>query len=411
MNDQQKTDPVKKRLHQDGFEMGFVEFIALAAAMQSLTALSIDAMLPALPAIGNDLNTSHANDAQLIVLIMFLGFGLGQIIYGPISDSSGRKPPIYAGMAIYIIGCLVCITSGSLMSMLYGRFLQGFGIAGPRIVINAVIRDKFEGPEMARVISFVMAVFILVPVIAPSIGQVILIVFDWRAIFGMLLLIAVIALGWFAIRLKETLDTEQRIRFSLNTSFQAVLMVLRTRKSLGYTLAIGFVFSPFIGYLSSSQQIFSDVFGMEKEFPYLFATLALSFGAASLMNARLVMMYGMRSLSIWSALIITGLSIMFFISLLVNDSEELELWVFMCFMMTVFLCIGFLFGNLNALAMDPLGHMAGVGASVIGALYSLISIPLGIVIAQNFDRTVLPLVMGFAVCGVAVILSILWAER
>ena len=411
MNDKQKTDPVKKRLHQDSFEMGLVEFIALAAAMQSLTALSIDAMLPALPAIGNDLNTSHANDAQLIVLIMFLGFGLGQIIYGPISDSSGRKPPIYAGMAIYIIGCLVCITSASLMSMLYGRFLQGFGIAGPRIVINAVIRDKFEGPEMARVISFVMAVFILVPVIAPSIGQVILIVFDWRAIFGMLLLTAVIALGWFAIRLKETLDTEQRIRFSLNTSFQAVLMVLRTRKSLGYTLAIGFVFSPFIGYLSSSQQIFSDVFGMEKEFPYLFATLALSFGAASLMNARLVMMYGMRSLSIWSALIITGLSIMFFISLLVNDSEELELWVFMCFMMIVFLCIGFLFGNLNALAMDPLGHIAGVGASVIGALYSLISIPLGIVIAQNFDRTVLPLVMGFAVCGVAVVLSILWAER
>ena len=411
MNDQQKTDPVKKRLHQDSFEMGLVEFIALAAAMQSITALSIDAMLPALPVIGNDLNTSHANDAQLIVLIMFLGFGLGQIIYGPISDSSGRKPPIYAGMVIYIIGCLVCITSAGLMSMLSGRFLQGFGIAGPRIVINAVIRDKFEGPEMARVISFVMAVFILVPVIAPSIGQFILIVFDWRAIFGMLLLIAVIALGWFAIRLKETLDTEQRIRFSLNTSFQAVLMVLRTRKSLGYTLAIGFVFSPFIGYLSSSQQIFSDVFGMEKEFPYLFATLALSFGVASLMNARLVVTYGMRSLSIWSALIITGLSIMFFISLLVNDSEELELWVFMCFMMIVFLCIGFLFGNLNALAMDPLGHIAGVGASVIGALYSLISIPLGIVIAQNFDRTVLPLVMGFAVCGVAVILSILWAER
>ena len=150
--------------------------------MQSMTALTIDAMLPALPEIGRDLGTSHPNDVQLVVLIMLLGFGLGQIFYGPVSDSIGRKPPIYAGLVIYALGGLVCIFSETLFIMLCGRFLQGIGIASPRIVMNAVIRDRYKGPEMARVMSFVMAVFILVPVIAPSIGQLILIFFNWEAI-------------------------------------------------------------------------------------------------------------------------------------------------------------------------------------------------------------------------------------
>ena len=190
--------------------MGFAEFVALTAAMQSMTALTIDAMLPALPEIGRDLGTSHPNDVQLVVLIMLLGFGLGQILYGPVSDSIGRKPPIYVGLVIYALGGLVCIFSETLFIMLCGRFLQGIGIASPRIVMNAVIRDRYKGPEMARVMSFVMAVFILVPVIAPSIGQVILIFFNWEAIFWMFLITALLVCIWFSIRLDETLLPESR---------------------------------------------------------------------------------------------------------------------------------------------------------------------------------------------------------
>ncbi len=391
-------------------KMGFAEFITLAAAMQSMTALSIDAMLPALPGIASDLNAAHANDVQLVVLIMMTGFGIGQIIYGPISDSTGRKTPIYAGIGIYIVGCLICITSDSMKIMLAGRFLQGFGVAGPRIVMNAVIHDHFEGPAMARVMSFVMAVFILVPVIAPAVGQAILWVFDWRAIFGMFLLIAVIVLVWFSTRLSETLSPEKRTIFSFRSIFDAVAEIVMTRNSLGYTLAIGFILSPFISYLSSAQQIFADVFGMEVEFPLLFASLALSIGAAFLVNARLVYKYGTRTLSFWSVAVITILSILFWTGLRAFDFE-LKLWAFMPYMVIVFLCIGFLFGNLNALAMEPLGHIAGAGAAVIGFLSSLVSIPLGILIGQAFNGTVLPLVSGFAVCGSAVIVSILWAEK
>ena len=390
--------------------MGFAEFVALTAAMQSMTALTIDAMLPALPEIGRDLGTSHPNDVQLVVLIMLLGFGLGQILYGPVSDSIGRKPPIYAGLVIYALGGLVCIFSDTLFIMLCGRFLQGIGIASPRIVMNAVIRDRYKGPEMARVMSFVMAVFILVPVIAPSIGQVILIFFNWEAIFWMFLITALLVCIWFSIRLDETLLPESRQPLSFRKIRNGMIEVLKTRTALGYTLATGFLFSPFVGYLSSSQQIFADGYGKKDEFPLLFASLALTFGVASLVNARLVYRYGLKRLCFASVSVITGLSSIFLLGILGMDKMP-PLWLFMGYMMIIFPGIGFLFGNLNALAMEPLGHIAGVGAAMIGSLSSLISIPLGILIAGAFNGTVLPLVTGFSLCGLAVLFSIIWAEK
>ena len=391
-------------------DIGFVEFVALTAVMQSMTALTIDAMLPALPQIGRDLNTSHPNDVQLVILIMLLGFGLGQLLYGPVSDSIGRKPPIYYGFVVYILGGLLCIFSQSLFIMLFGRFLQGVGIASPRIVMNAVIRDRFKGTEMARVMSFVMAVFILVPVIAPSIGQLILIFFNWQAIFWMFLFFSILVLTWFTFRLPETLNPENRRVFSLHQTFQGISEVIKTRKTMGYTLATGFLFSPFVGYLSSAQQIFADGYGKKDEFPLLFASLALTFGIASLINARLVYRFGLKKLCLASVFVITGLSTVFVIGILLMEDIP-PLWMFMIFMMVIFPGIAFLFGNLNALAMEPLGHIAGVGAAMIGTLSTLISIPLGIVIARAFNGTVLPLVLGFSICGLAVLFSIVWAEK
>ena len=388
-------------------KMGFTEFVILAAAMQALTALSMDAMLPALPAMGSDLQTINVNDVQLIVLTMMMGLALGHVLYGPLSDSIGRKPPIYLGFAVYTAGTLICLSSQTLDWMLCGRFLQGLGIAGPRIVMNAVVRDRFKGNQMARVLSLVMTVFIMVPVLAPSLGQFLLEFFHWQAIFWMFLLFSTIVCIWFHLRLKETL--KQSKPFSIKGIQWGLAEILRSRRSLGYTLATGFLFSPMVAYISSAQQIYADVFGMEAEFPLIFGFLALGFGLASLFNARLVMRFGMRRIALTSALLVTGFSFIFWLGLIGFGSRP-ELWIYIAFMMLVFLGLGFLFGNLNALAMEPLGHIAGVGASFIGFLSHLVAIPIGMLIGRAFDGTIMPQVSGQAFCFLAMVLSILWAE-
>ena len=411
MNEEQSSSAEEeRRKRREGGKMGFAEFVALTAAMLSLVALSIDAMLPALPDIGRDLATSSPNDVQLVITVMLFGFGIGQLIYGPISDSTGRKPPIYVGIAIYLIGCVICIFAQSLTVMLVGRFLQGFGVAAPRILTAAIVRDHSEGRAMARVMSFVMAVFIVVPAIAPAIGQGILFVADWRAIFGTFLVIAVVVLIWLGTRLAETVTPERRAPLSFRRNARAIAEVFRTRQAFGYTLATGFIFSPFLGYLSSAQQIFADVYDMKAEFPIYFAVLALSLGVSSLVNARLVMKLGMRRLSAWSAVIFTALSIAMSAGLFTVTNQP-PFWVFMAYFMVTFFCVGILFGNMNALAMEPLGHIAGVGAAVVGAISAMMSVAAGIVIGQAFDGTIVPLVLGFAVFGVAVLVTMWITEK
>ena len=411
MNEEQSSSAEEeRRKRREGGKMGFAEFVALTAAMLSLVALSIDAMLPALPDIGRDLATSSPNDVQLVITVMLFGFGIGQLIYGPISDSTGRKPPIYVGIAIYLIGCVICIFAQSLTVMLVGRFLQGFGVAAPRILTAAIVRDHFEGRAMARVMSFVMAVFIVVLAIAPAIGQGILFVADWRAIFGTFLVIAVVVLIWLGTRLAETVTPERRAPLSFRRNARAIAEVFRTRQAFGYTLATGFIFSPFLGYLSSAQQIFADVYDMKAEFPIYFAVLALSLGVSSLVNARLVMKLGMRRLSAWSAVIFTALSIAMSAGLFTVTNQP-PFWVFMAYFMVTFFCVGILFGNMNALAMEPLGHIAGVGAAVVGAISAMMSVAAGIVIGQAFDGTIVPLVLGFAVFGVAVLVTMWITEK
>ncbi len=377
--------------------------------MMSLAALSIDAMLPALPEIGQALGVQRVNDNQLIVSLLFLGMAVGQILYGPLSDSAGRKPAIYVGFGLFIVGCLLSLFATSFPMMLVGRVFQGVGAAGPRIVTLALVRDQYNGRAMARVMSFVMAVFILVPVIAPAIGQTILLVAHWRAIFGLFLVLAIVASTWFALRQPETLLPAQRIPFSLARIARAIREIVTNRIAFGYTLAAGLVSGAFIGYLNSAQQIFQEQYGLGRLFPLFFAMLALALGSASFSNARLVMRFGMRALSLWALLSIGGFSIVFW-GIAYALAGQPPLLALMIYLLISFFGIGILFGNMNALAMEPLGHIAGVGAAVVGSLSTLISLVLGTIIGQSYNGTVLPLVAGFAILSAASLVVMRWAE-
>ncbi|MBL4576330.1 MAG: multidrug effflux MFS transporter, partial [Opitutaceae bacterium] len=273
--------------------LSFGEFVALMAFMMALVALSIDAILPALPDMGRDLQVAEPNDSQLVISLLFLGLAFGQIFYGPLSDSAGRKPAVYLGFLIYIIGCFISGFSDSLPVMLVGRFFQGFGLAGPRVVSIALIRDQYSGREMARVMSFVMVLFILVPTLAPALGQGILMVADWRAIFCVFLVLGLAIVAWFSVRQKETLLPEDRRPFSLKGIRSVFGEVLRNRTAMRYTVATGFVSSPFFGYLNSVQPIFQEQYGLGEKFPLYFAICALVFGGAAFFNGKLVLRFGM----------------------------------------------------------------------------------------------------------------------
>jgi DHA1 family bicyclomycin/chloramphenicol resistance-like MFS transporter len=387
---------------------GFGEFVALMAMMMSLTALATDAMLPALDVIGADLGVTRANETQMVVSLLFLGMAVGQIFYGPLSDSFGRKPAIYAGYALFIVGCLLSIFAGAFQMMLIGRLLQGLGAAAPRSVSVALIRDQYEGRLMAKVMSFIMVIFILVPIIAPTMGQVMLMVADWRFIFVVFLLLALTTVIWFALRQRETLPPDRRLPFSAGRILAAFREVLTNRVALGYTVAAGLISGGFLGYLNSAQQVFQVQYGLGARFPLYFAGLALALGVASYMNGRLVMRYGMRLLSTWSSWTLGGLSLLFLAFAWLQAGHP-PLWIFTVYMLISFFCIGVLFGNLNALAMEPLGHIAGVGAAVVGALSLLIATLLGMFIGQSYNGTILPLVTGFAVLALLAVAVMRWA--
>ncbi len=391
-------------------ELGFAEFISLTAMMMSLVALSVDTMLPALSEIGRDLGVIDNNSSQLIISLFFLGLASGQLLYGPVSDNTGRKQAIYIGYGLFITGCVLSLVATTLPIMLTGRFLQGFGAAGPRIVSIAIVRDRYEGSAMARVMSFVMTVFIIVPIVAPTLGQGMLLLAGWRAIFASFLILALLTLVWFVLRQPETLSKEKRVQFSFKMIIETVMIIFANRNAIGYTVTAGFVFGFFLGYLNSAQQIFQEVYALGAQFPFYFAFLALSIGGASLFNARFVLHHTMESLSQRALISISALSVGFFLLALWYHGHP-PLWTLMAYLFATFFGTGILFGNLNALAMESLGKIAGIGAGVVGSLSTLISLITGTAIGQCYNGTVLPLTAGFFILSLASLAAMRWAEK
>jgi DHA1 family bicyclomycin/chloramphenicol resistance-like MFS transporter len=387
-----------------------VEFILLVALLNAMVAMSIDTMLPAVGTIASELGASDPNSRQFIITIFFAGMTVGTLIYGPWSDSLGRKPAIAVGLGFYALGSLICLFSTSFSMMLAGRFIQGFGASSPRIVSIAMVRDGQGGAAMARVMSFVMMVFMLVPMLAPSIGQLVLFVASWRVIFLGFVAIGVIAGLWLWLRQEETLPRERRSPLSVSALLQAAGEVLRHPVAMGYTLAVGAIFGSFIVFLGTSQQIFAEQYGQGAYFALWFALFAGGMALSMLVNARLVMRYGMRRISKLALRAFLVLSLLFLaLSFAYGGHPPLPLLAVVLFV--TFFCNGLLFGNFNAIAMEPMGRIAGMAAAISGALSSLIAIVTGGLIGQFYDGTVIPLVGGFTGLGLISFALSEWAER
>ena len=384
MNPQSNPEPIK------------FSFIALMAVLMSFIALSIDAMLPALSQIGQDLNVANPNDVQLVISTIFVGMALGIIFFGPFADSYGRKLAIYVGISIFLIGCLASIFSTSFNIMLLGRFLQGLGAASCRVATMCMIRDKFEGNAMARIMSFIMIIFILSPALAPSVGQLVLLVANWRAIFILMFIVGVAAISWLALGQEETLLPEKRLPFRIKPIANAFLETVNNKIARGYTIASGIIFGAFVGYLNSAQQILQEQYALGDAFALVFGFLALAIGIASYANSRWVYRFGMERLCRTSLTILVSATILFLpISLVFGGNPPLILLIMYLFV--AFFCCGLLFGNFNTMAIHPLGHIAGAASSVIGCLQTLLSASLGAFVGYLYDGTVNPLITGFLV--------------
>ena len=386
------------------------EFIVLIALMISLVAMTTDIMLPALGAMATGLGRADPSDGHLVITLLFAGFAIGQLGAGPLSDCYGRRRVIHCAYVLYCVGTVLCLFAPSFALLLTGRLLQGLGMAGPRIVSVAIVRDGFEGRGMARIMSFVMAVFILVPAIAPAVGQVVIGLAGWRATFTFLLLMAAVSWTWFALRQPETLALQDRRKLSLPSLWAGIVIIARTRAAIGYTVATGLIFGPFLAYLSLSQQIFQDSYDKGTAFALWFGIAALAIGASSVLNSALVERLGMRLLS--NAALVTialAATLGFTVAQLWDGLPPFAL--FMGWLLVTFFCMGLLFGNLNSLAMEPLGRMAGLGAAVVGALSTLISIPIGFTISETFSGGVSALVAGFGICSLLSLAVGYWANR
>jgi len=390
-------------------QIGFTEFVCLMAILIALTALSIDSMLPALTIIGEDLGVVNPNNNHFIISTLFVGLGIGQLFFGPLSDNIGRKPTVYIGLLTFALGCLISMFSSSLWIMLIGRCLQGVGLSGPRSVSVAIIRDLYKGDKMAQVMSFIMAVFIAVPAIAPILGQGILFIANWRMIFLVLLLIGLIAFFWFTFRQQETLTEENRILFSFHNLWKALMDVFTTRNTIFYTLAAGFISSAFIGFLNLVQQILQFQFELGEKFPFYFVLIALSVGVASFVNGKLVLKFGMQKMVKLAVISVVVISIVFY-GLFGLSNTSPSILFFMLYLSSTLFFVGILFGNLNSMAMEPLGHIAGLGAAIVGSTSTFISVFFGTYISMQYAGSVTPVVIGFLVFGSLCAIAIFMAE-
>lgn len=388
--------------------MGFKEFVGLIAALMATNALGVDTMLPALQQIGTALGVGNANENQWIVTAYLLGFGVAQIFYGTLIDRYGRKPVLLWGMAGYVLGSLAVAGAGSFSLVLAARALQGVAAAVSRVVAVSIVRDCYAGRLMARVMSISFIVFLGVPVLAPSIGQLIMLVAPWRWVFVWLAAFGFAVLVWVALRLPETLHEEDRTPIALGNIARSFGLILTNRLWLGYSLAMTFIIGALVGFINSGQQVFLDVFRLPRLFPTIFGLIAGFIAIASIVNARLVERLGMRLLS--HAALLGFIAIAFIHALVAFFGFE-TIWSFAILQSAMMFCFGLLAGNFGAIAMEPVGHVAGTAASAQGFLTTVGGAVIGFLIGQSFNGSDVPLTLGFAASGLLTLAAVLVTER
>ncbi|MBP1851028.1 DHA1 family bicyclomycin/chloramphenicol resistance-like MFS transporter [Rhizobium halophytocola] len=386
------------------------EFIALMAGMMSLTALAIDSMLPALDRIGDSLGVTNANHRQYIVSAFLLGFGVAQLIYGPLSDWLGRRKPVIFGISIYVFAALAAMVAPNFETMLAMRALQGLGAAALRVITVSIVRDVYGGRRMAEAMSLIMMVFMIVPVIAPGTGQIIMLFGNWHWIFAFMATGAAVVGVWMYVRLPETLPVEQRRPFNPKTIAAGFRIVLTNRLALCYTLATTFIFGALFGFINSAQQIYIDIYELGDWFAAAFAAVAIFMAAASFINSRLVGRFGMRKLSHGSLLGFIAINLVWLIAHFVGPQPMPFLMFLTLFALSMFQ-FGWIGANFNSLAMEPLGHVAGTASSVLGFMSTVGGALIGAIIGQSFNGTSVPMVAGFFVVSIIGLVFVLIAER
>ncbi len=385
------------------------EFIALMASLMSIVALAIDTLLPAIPAIGETIHSTDPKANQMFVTMIFLGLGVGQLFFGPLSDQYGRKPMVYAGFVVFGVASFICLLAPNIEVMVIGRILQGIGLSSHRTIAISIIRDSYSGDYMARVMSFITAFFILVPVVAPALGKFILDNFNWQSIFYVHLFLGLVLWIWFWKRQEETLKPEYKVRFSSKSFIAGTKEMLRHPETVIYTFVSGLVTGAFLVYLSSAQHIFEDQYGLREAFPYIFAGLAISIGISTFTNGTMVMRFGMRNLS-FAATVLFSLIAIGYVLLFWNGPNP-SVTVLVAFLFLQFFCLGFMWGNFRSIAMEPIGHIAGIGAAINGFISTLISVPIATLIGSFLEDLALPLFVGLACCGLGAAALILLSRR
>jgi len=371
--------------------LGRKEFIALVAGLVAVNAFAIDIMLPGLQQIGASLGEADPNRRQLVIPAYLLGFGLLQLVFGPLSDRFGRRGPLLVGLGVYCVAALCAFMTTDFDALIALRLVQGGGAAASAVIATALVRDVFAGNEMARIMSLVFTVLMLSPILAPSLGQGLMTVMDWRGLFGFMAGLGLIVIAWVWWRLPETLQPGHRRPLSLRSVLEGFGIVFANRVSLAYIVGMAALFGALMGFLNSSQQIYRDVFGIETLFPLFFAGGAAFSALGGVVNAALVNRFGMRGIA-WVALAVFGAAALTI--LVAALLHALPLWLFFSLSAAQFLVFSMILSNFGALAMEPLGEVAGTAASTQGFLQMVPGAAIGILIGQMFDGTVVPMAIG-----------------